>query len=74
MACLDCQVRKETRVQWDPQDLLEDQEAQEGPALPDSKVNLDSRAETAILAVPVSRETEVSPASRDPQEAPSHHR
>lgn len=72
-ACLDCQVRKETTVPWEPQDLLEAQGAQEDPALPASKVILDSKAGTAILAVRVSKETGVRPASRDPQGPAIHH-
>lgn len=71
MACLDCQVRKETWVLWDLQDLLEDQEDQEGQAVPDLKVNLDSQAETAAPAALVVKEREATPASRDPQEPAS---
>lgn len=72
MACLDCQAQKETWVPLDLQDLLEDQEAQEGLVLPDLKVNLDSLAETVHLVVPVLKEREVTRESRDPQESPCH--
>lgn len=68
MACLDCQVRRETWVPWDLQDLLEDQEDQEGPVVLDLKVSLDSQAETEDPAVPVVKERKVTPDSRDPQE------
>lgn len=73
MARLDFQVRKETWVQWDLQDLLEDQEAQEDQVVLELKVSLDSQAETAPLVVLVVREKEVSLVSRDPQEPASHH-
>lgn len=73
MACLEDQVRKETWVLWDLQDLLEDQEAQAGLAVLDLKVNLDSRVETGHQVVPVVKERGETPASRDPQEPACHH-
>lgn len=56
------------------QDLVEDQEAQEGLVLLDLKVNLDSQAEMVHPAVPVLKVRGVTLESRDPQEAARHHR
>lgn len=67
-AFLDCQVRKETWVLWDLQDLLVDQEAQEGPVLPDLKVNLDSQVEMGDQEVLVVKERGETLVSRVPQE------
>lgn len=74
MAYLDCQVRKETWVPWDLQDLPEAQEAQEHLVLVDLKVNLDSQAETDHLAALVVKEREATLASQDPQGVLHHHR
>lgn len=73
MACLEGQVRKETWVQWDLQDLLEDQVAQEDLAVRDLKVNLDTRVEMAHLVVLVLKETGVILVSREPLDPRSHH-
>lgn len=74
MACLEFQVQRETWDPLEPQDLLEDQEAQEDLVLADLKVNLDSQAEMVHPEVLVLKVTEVTLASRDPQESPCHKR
>lgn len=74
MACPELQVQRETWVPLELQDLLEDQEAQEDLVLLDLKVNLDSQAETVHPAVLVLKVTEVTLASRDPQESACHKR
>lgn len=71
---LDFQVRKETWVRWDLQDLLEDQEAQEDLVLPDLKVNLDSQVGMVHQEVLVVKERGETPVSRGPQEPVCHQR
>lgn len=72
MVFLDFQVRKETWVQWDLQDLLEDQEAQEDQVLLDLKVNLDSQVGMVHQEVLVVKERGETRVSRGPQEPACH--
>lgn len=72
MVCLACQVRKETWVQLEPQDLLEDQEPQEDPGLLDLKVNQDFQVETVDLVLLVLKERGETWASRDRQDPVFH--
>lgn len=74
MACLDCQVPKETWVPWDLLDLMEDPVAPVDPARQVLKVNPDSQVGMGLLAVLVVKEKGATLASRDLQEAAHHHR
>lgn len=72
MVCLACQVRKETWVPLDLQDLLEDREPQEDLVLLDLKVNQDFQVETVHQVVLVLKERGETWASRDRQDPVFH--
>ncbi|KAA8582741.1 hypothetical protein FQN60_006412, partial [Etheostoma spectabile] len=76
-ACLDCQVLKETWAPWDLQDLLENQEDQEDPAVQDLKVDQDfqvRKASPVSLVIPGYQDQMDDPDSPDhqvPKEIPA---